>query len=168
MSNLSYIFYNYAKEISDLAFSNCTALTKVHLKEGIERLGSQVFLLCRSLVTINIPSSVRVFKHYPFDYCDSLLRIDFCEEVTDFMTNNRISWWQNINFYKDELEFTPYQARINMLYEQAMSYYYLQNWKIFSRLPLIATWSREHIISLLRDIPRSGKTLYLLSLTFTV
>ena len=148
------------KEISDHAFSNCTALTNVQLKEGIERFGSQVFFECRSLVTINIPSSVRVFKHYPFEYCDSLLIINFCEEMTDFMTNNRISWWQNVNFYEDELEFTPYQARINMLYEQAMSYYYLRNWKIFSRLPLMASWSREHIIALLRDIPRSGKTLY--------
>ncbi len=56
--------------------------------------------------------------------------------------------------------FTPLQAQINMLYEQAMSYHYMRHWKILSRLPSIAIWSREYIISLLRDLPRSGKTLH--------
>ena len=44
--------------IGDMAFAHCSELTDIELKEGLETIGNQAFLLCTGLTTVTIPSTV--------------------------------------------------------------------------------------------------------------
>lgn len=62
-------------EINSGAFSNCTNLTSIVIKEGLQTIRYRAFYRCTSLSSITIPSSVLIIEGYVFYRCTSLSSI---------------------------------------------------------------------------------------------
>ena len=63
------------REINSGAFSNCTNLTSIVIKEGLETIRYRAFYRCTNLSSITIPSSVLIIEGYVFYRCTSLSSI---------------------------------------------------------------------------------------------
>lgn len=63
-------------------FYNCSNLTKVHLNNGLQRIGMSTFWMCEKLTEIDIPNSVTEIDASAFCGCSSLVNITIPESVT--------------------------------------------------------------------------------------
>lgn len=63
------------KEISSLAFYNCSKLREITIPPNIKEIGPQVFMNCNSLTDITIPQSVVYLGQYVFQGCSKLENI---------------------------------------------------------------------------------------------
>ena len=75
---------NNVKEIAWNAFSGCTALETVTIKEGskLTAIGQQAFLGCTSLVNINLPDSITHMGDDVFNGCTALTDIYWPKGMT--------------------------------------------------------------------------------------
>ena len=67
------------KIIDDSAFSSCTSLRSVYLKEGLETIGLMAFDHC-DIVSISIPSTVKDIRERAFDFNVHLGKVEFSLE----------------------------------------------------------------------------------------
>ena len=66
-------------EIGDNAFSDCEAVTRIVLPEGVERLGDGAFADCYSLEEIRVPASVAAVGENPFAGCENLRKVELAD-----------------------------------------------------------------------------------------
>ena len=64
------------------AFYLCRSLTSINIPSSVTSIGEFVFSECHSLTSINIPSSVTSIDGYAFSYCSSLTSINIPNSVT--------------------------------------------------------------------------------------
>ncbi|MDO4649122.1 MAG: leucine-rich repeat domain-containing protein [Eubacteriales bacterium] len=77
-------FYEVPKgilEIGNLAFDNCSALTRITIPDGVIRIGECAFLNCVSLEKINIPAGVTDIGEFAFYSCERLTEITIPDSV---------------------------------------------------------------------------------------
>ena len=72
--------YNYS--IGDEAFSYCRSLTSINIPSSVTSIGNGAFSDCHSLTSINIPSSVTSIGNEAFSDCRSLTSINIPSSVT--------------------------------------------------------------------------------------
>ena len=72
--------YNYS--IGDEAFYYCRSLTSINIPSSVTSIGNGAFSDCRSLASINIPSSVTSIGNGAFSDCRSLASINIPSSVT--------------------------------------------------------------------------------------
>ncbi len=77
------------------SFEGCYQLRSVELCEGLERIDSDAFYGCKSLQRISIPSTVKYICMDAFKDCDSLVAIEFCDEIEKFVNELSLPWWNN-------------------------------------------------------------------------
>jgi hypothetical protein len=58
--------------IGDGAFFLQNGIKQVIIPEGVTCMGAVAFMLCRDLVRVSLPDSLRLFFNNPFAYCDRL------------------------------------------------------------------------------------------------
>lgn len=63
------------KVIGDYAFSECDALSKLELPEGLEEIGSHAFSECKKLSKVTLPSSLKTIGANAFNGCKALKQI---------------------------------------------------------------------------------------------
>ena len=68
------------KEIGNMSFYLCSALTEVNLPETMEKVGDFAFFGCTSLTTITLPKSVNSIGAYSFRACEALVRVNVLAE----------------------------------------------------------------------------------------
>lgn len=88
-------------EIGEYAFMNCKALQEITIREADEtqsaaravvyasqltKIGNNAFFACKTLVTFNLPDSVRQIGDYAFEYCENFAHIHIPAEVTEIGT----------------------------------------------------------------------------------
>ena len=66
------------KEISDETFADCMDLKRVHLREGLEKIGICAFQRSR-LESVTLPASLRVVSQGAFCNCNSLQMVKFSD-----------------------------------------------------------------------------------------
>lgn len=64
-------------EIPDYAFLGCTSLKRVHLPQGLKKIGFQAFSECEALESINFPSTLEDIGSNSFTYCSKLDNLKF-------------------------------------------------------------------------------------------
>ncbi|MGN0814903.1 MAG: leucine-rich repeat protein [Candidatus Coproplasma sp.] len=69
-SMLTDVTVNNVSEIGELAFSGCSALTKVNLSESTLVIGRKAFMQCTDLVLITLPESLTDIGEYAFCQCN--------------------------------------------------------------------------------------------------
>ena len=74
-------------EISDGAFSGCTALKNVVLNNGVKNIKNQAFYGCSLLTEVVIPDSVVSIGKEAFGYCKSLVNVKFGSGVKTISEN---------------------------------------------------------------------------------
>lgn len=62
-------------ELASYAFAYCENLRSISLPETVTKLGTDVFVNCKSLTTVNIPSKVTAIPDYAFAGCEKLAGI---------------------------------------------------------------------------------------------
>ena len=73
------------KEITSIgtdAFLGCTSLKSINISNSVTSIGNAAFSDCTSLTSINIPNSVTSIGNYAFSNCDSLTSINIPNSVT--------------------------------------------------------------------------------------
>ena len=68
-------FHPSVNEADDMAFYNCSNLREVVLNEGLQTIGRNAFMLCRSLERITFPSTVTEVNEMAFYDCSSLREV---------------------------------------------------------------------------------------------
>lgn len=63
--------------VGDQAFSQCKALKKISLPEGLTGIAENMFYYCTSIEEIVIPSTVAKIENQAFYYCTSLSKLTF-------------------------------------------------------------------------------------------
>jgi hypothetical protein len=84
------------KEIDLIAFMGCRQLIKVELNEGLESIDGGAFLLCGSLMSINIPATVKKIGNAAFFGCSQLISVELnegLEEIEDHAFHRCSSLW---------------------------------------------------------------------------
>ena len=76
-----YIIRKGTKVICDMAFNRCTALTAIHIPEGVTSIGDDAFYYCEALTAIHIPESVTSIRYGAFEGCKALTAIHIPESV---------------------------------------------------------------------------------------
>ena len=59
-------------EISDDAFIECNALTKIVIPKSVNKIGKYAFFRCESLMKVSIPQSVTEIGDRAFEECNCL------------------------------------------------------------------------------------------------
>ena len=75
-------YFTSITEISDSAFSGCTALWKVVLPENVQTIGASAFRKCTGIVNLRIPNNVVIIKDAAFYSCTSLISMVVPDSVT--------------------------------------------------------------------------------------
>ena len=75
-------YFTGITEISDSAFSGCTALWKVVLPENAQTIGASAFRKCTGIVNLRIPNNVVIIKDGAFYSCTSLTSMVIPDSVT--------------------------------------------------------------------------------------
>ena len=73
------------------AFRDCRSLTSINIPSSVTSIGDGAFLGCRSLTSINIPSSVTSIGESAFEDCPSLTSINIPSSVTSI--GQRAFWY---------------------------------------------------------------------------
>jgi hypothetical protein len=60
------------KRVDNYAFSGCSKLKSITIREGVEEIGSHAFESCTSLTRIIIPGTVKRIEDYAFSSCSKL------------------------------------------------------------------------------------------------
>jgi len=79
------------KIIGDRAFSDCDRLAEVELREGLEGIGNHAFHGCKSLGSLEIPSTVKIIGDTAFTNCLKLARVELregLERIAEFAFYN--------------------------------------------------------------------------------
>lgn len=71
-----------ATAIKDYAFSGCTSLKKVYIPSTVETIAQQAFSDCSGLTSIIIPDSVTSIGEYTFSNCKSLTSVTMPDGIT--------------------------------------------------------------------------------------
>lgn len=74
-------FFTGISEISNKAFSSCSALTSVILPEQITAIGNDAFSYCSKLTSMNLPSSIVSIGYSAFERCTALSSISLSENL---------------------------------------------------------------------------------------
>ena len=69
------------KTIGESAFARCTGLQEITLPSTLESIGNSAFFFCRSLVEVAVPGSVAVIGRFAFTSCTSLRDLTIAEGV---------------------------------------------------------------------------------------
>ena len=80
--------YNYS--IGDEAFSYCRSLTSINIPSSVTSIGNGAFKNCHSLTSINIPSSVTSIGDNAFQNCSSLTSITVDESNPIYSSENNV------------------------------------------------------------------------------
>ena len=67
-------------------FRDCVNLRKVSLPESISEIAHYVFLGCRSLEEVNIPSSVEYIGLSAFGDCVNLTQVELPDHLTEILS----------------------------------------------------------------------------------
>ena len=70
------------KHMAEREFMNCTALSEIHLHNGLRSIGSECFKHCTALTDLYIPDTVDRIGSAAFDGCSRLETIHFPKTVT--------------------------------------------------------------------------------------
>ncbi len=74
----------------------CDKLRFVHLSEGLDFIGDEAFKHRSSLRHTVIPSTVQMIGPYAFESSRNLERVQFCEELEEFVLEDSVrDWWSN-------------------------------------------------------------------------
>lgn len=73
--------------IREGAFSNCDAITYIHMLDGILSIGDGVFESCDALVSVELPGTLAKLGNDAFKDCTSLKSITLPEQLTILGTN---------------------------------------------------------------------------------
>lgn len=79
-------YFTGITEISDSAFSGCTALWKIKIPENVIRIGSRAFNACISIINLIIPNSVTTLGDSAFCCCKNLKECIVGEGVSEIGT----------------------------------------------------------------------------------
>ncbi|MCL2082871.1 MAG: leucine-rich repeat domain-containing protein [Oscillospiraceae bacterium] len=79
-----------ATSIDEHAFFECTSLTGVVIREGINMIGGFAFLNCTSLTSVELPASVDYIDPYAFWVCPSLTDISVDSDNPHFMSESHV------------------------------------------------------------------------------
>ena len=74
--------YYSVTSIGENAFYWCRSLTSINIPSSVTTIGGWAFRYCKSLTSIDIPSSVTSIGNYAFYSCSSLTSIDIPSSVT--------------------------------------------------------------------------------------
>jgi len=69
--------------IGELAFSECSGLTKMIIPDGVTSIGAYAFRGCAKLTSVSIPDSVTSIGAYSFSGCDRLTGVSIPDSVTN-------------------------------------------------------------------------------------
>ncbi|MGN0769429.1 MAG: leucine-rich repeat protein [Christensenellales bacterium] len=72
------------ERICDYALSQASNLTELHTNEGLEEIGSYSIYLCGNLAKAGLPKSLKVIDVAAFQCCDTLTRINFAGNNSDW------------------------------------------------------------------------------------
>ena len=75
------------KQISMMAFGNCTFLKKVDISEGINYIGTSVFRNCVNLEYVSLPKSLETIFFGAFSGCNSLRILEIPDNVSEIRPN---------------------------------------------------------------------------------
>ena len=78
------------KEITSIgsqAFVNCTSLTSVNVPNSVTSIGGGAFVYCTSLTSVNVPNSVTSIGNQAFYSCTSLTSVNIPNSVTSIEYN---------------------------------------------------------------------------------
>ena len=73
---------NSVSNIGNLAFYECSKLTKVILPEGLTNIGNALFYHCTNLISVYIPDSVTSIGRSAFQTCSNLIDVKIPSRVT--------------------------------------------------------------------------------------
>lgn len=68
--------------IEDNAFEDCTGITRIHLLDGIVKIGNNAFSGCTSLESIELPDTLAILGANAFEDCTSLTEVTIPESLT--------------------------------------------------------------------------------------
>ena len=68
--------------IEDNAFKDCTGITRIHLLDGIVKIGNNAFSGCTSLESIELPDTLAILGTNAFKNCTSLTEVTIPESLT--------------------------------------------------------------------------------------
>lgn len=72
------------EEIFKYSFSQAMNLEKIHIKEGVKRIGEGAFLNCDRMVSAGLPKSLETIETYGFGWCEALTRINYASSLEDW------------------------------------------------------------------------------------
>ena len=72
---------NGVKRIGAYAFSNCTNLTVIIFGTGLETIGDYAFESCEKLSSVRLPDSVKTIGECAFSHCDSLTNVTIGKQI---------------------------------------------------------------------------------------
>ena len=75
------------KNIADMAFYNCDALTGIVFHASFENIGAEAFFDCDAIASIEMPESARGIGSYAFASCDALKEFIVNSNLTDYEDN---------------------------------------------------------------------------------
>ena len=78
---LKEVWFNADSCISG-GFSNCSALTTIHIGENVKSIPSWAFFDCDGLTSVTIPDSVTTISDLAFSWCDGLTSVTIPNSVT--------------------------------------------------------------------------------------
>lgn len=68
--------------IEDNAFKDCTGIARIHLLDGIVKIGNNAFSGCTALESIELPDTLAILGANAFEDCTSLTEITIPESLT--------------------------------------------------------------------------------------
>ena len=68
------VHFNDSGSVDDGAFYNCTSLVSINIPDSVRRIGHLAFWGCTSLTKIEFPNSLEYIGDNAFDTGDSLIR----------------------------------------------------------------------------------------------
>lgn len=95
------------KSIGNEAFSGCSALVSIDIKNSVESIGDRAFYGCIGLKKVTIPSSVRRINFNSFDGCESIRHCVFgCNSaIANVIPSENL---EKITLNKDVTDFSVY------------------------------------------------------------
>ena len=85
-NGIEYDYFNDAitdESIGNEAFSDCISLLSIQIPDTVKSIGIEAFDYCDNLTSIIIPNSVEVIDWYAFDHCEKLTSITISNSLKE-------------------------------------------------------------------------------------